>query len=115
MAVQRVTYLVDDLTKESGDDIVGVDFAFKGVPYHIDLGPTNLKAFEDALAPYIEAGERLSARSTSNHRPVSRRPITATDREQNQAIRDWANSQGMKVSERGRIPANVLEAFHRAH
>ena len=35
------------------------------------------------------------------------------DREQNQAIRDWARKRGMKVSDRGRIPAEVLEAYHK--
>jgi hypothetical protein len=39
------------------------------------------------------------------------RPASA-DREQNQAIREWARKQGMKVSDRGRIPAEVLEAYH---
>ena len=33
------------------------------------------------------------------------------DREQNRAIRDWARAQGMKVSDRGRIPADVLQAY----
>jgi hypothetical protein len=41
-------------------------------------------------------------------------PRTASaDREQNQAIRDWARKQGFKVSDRGRIPAEVLDAYHR--
>ena len=37
----------------------------------------------------------------------------AADREQNQAIREWARKQGMKVSDRGRIPAEVLDAYHK--
>jgi hypothetical protein len=37
----------------------------------------------------------------------------AADREQNQAIREWARKQGRKVSDRGRIPADVLEDYHR--
>jgi hypothetical protein len=37
------------------------------------------------------------------------------DREQNQAIREWASKQGMTVSERGRIPREVTDAYHRAH
>ena len=38
-----------------------------------------------------------------------------SDRAQNPAIREWAIAQGMKVSERGRIPTNVLTGFHSAH
>jgi len=36
------------------------------------------------------------------------------DREQNQAIREWARGKGMKVNDRGRIPSDVVEAFHQA-
>jgi hypothetical protein len=39
-------------------------------------------------------------------------PRPTVNREQNQAIREWAAGQGMKISERGRIPATVLEAYH---
>ena len=42
---------------------------------------------------------------------TARRP--SIDREQNQAIREWARKRGMKVSDRGRIPAEVLEAYHK--
>jgi hypothetical protein len=35
-----------------------------------------------------------------------------SNREQNQAIREWAVKNGFEVSERGRIPASVVEAFH---
>jgi hypothetical protein len=34
------------------------------------------------------------------------------DREQNQAIREWARSKGMKVNDRGRIPTEVVDAYH---
>ena len=42
-------------------------------------------------------------------------PRPVADREHNQAIRKWAAGQGMKISERGRIPSNVLEAYRRNH
>ncbi len=37
----------------------------------------------------------------------------AADREQNQAIRVWARKNGYEVSDRGRIPSEVVEAYHR--
>ena len=37
------------------------------------------------------------------------------NRDQNQAIREWANKNGHTVSERGRIPSSVVEAYHAAH
>ena len=47
--------------------------------------------------------------------PAAPPPRATSDRAQNQAIREWAIAQGMKVSERGRIPTNVLTAYHSAH
>jgi hypothetical protein len=39
----------------------------------------------------------------------------AVSKEQTQAIRHWAREKGLQVSERGRIPATVREAFEAAH
>ena len=41
--------------------------------------------------------------------------VTSTgraSRDQNQAIREWANKNGFEVSERGRIPSHIVEAYH---
>lgn len=35
-----------------------------------------------------------------------------TNRDQNQAIREWAAKHGYEVSDRGRIPTSTVEAFH---
>ncbi|WP_442973052.1 Lsr2 family DNA-binding protein [Rhodococcus sp. NBC_00294] len=40
---------------------------------------------------------------------------TKRDPEQTRAIREWANANGYEVSDRGRIPAAVVEAFDAAH
>lgn len=36
-------------------------------------------------------------------------------REQRGAVRDWANSNGYSVGDRGRIKAEILTAFEAAH
>ena len=66
-----------------------------------------------ALAPFVSAARRSVARrgGVAVRAPSGR----GSDRAQNQAIREWAIAQGMKVSERGRIPTNVLTAYHSAH
>ncbi|MGB6149059.1 MAG: histone-like nucleoid-structuring protein Lsr2, partial [Mycolicibacter algericus] len=38
----------------------------------------------------------------------------AIDREQSAAIREWARRNGHNVSTRGRIPADIIDAFHAA-
>jgi hypothetical protein len=40
-------------------------------------------------------------------------PPARASREQNQAIREWAVKNGYELSGRGRIPATVIEAFHK--
>ena len=124
MAQIREIRLVDDLDGESADETV--EFAIDGKNYEIDLSKDNAGKLRDALADYVSAARRAGGRRRGNSgsngagtssasaaagtAPTGR---TAIDREQNQAIRDWARKRGMKVSDRGRIPAEVLEAYHK--
>ena len=111
MAQIRETRLIDDLDGQSADETV--EFGIDGKSYEIDLSSKNASKLRDALASYVGAGRRVSTRrrgGSSGGGSASRRP--SIDREQNQAIRGWARKRGMKVSDRGRIPAEVLEAYH---
>jgi TorA maturation chaperone TorD len=59
---------------------------------------------------------RLRSGSVRPARPAVPPPAgTATDREQTQAIRAWARKQGHKVNDRGRIPADIVAAYHSAN
>ncbi|MCW0214167.1 MAG: Lsr2 family protein [Pseudonocardia sp.] len=112
MAQIREIRLIDDIDGESADETV--EFGIDGKSYEIDLSTANADKLRDALANYVGAARKavVSRRkaTASNSGPAARKP--AIDREQNQAIRDWARKRGMKVSDRGRIPAEVLEAYH---
>ena len=110
MAQIREVRLVDDIDGEAADETV--EFGIDGKNYEIDLSKENAGRLRDALAEYVAAARKSGGgrrRSAAAATPA-RRP--AIDREQNQAIRDWARKRGMKVSDRGRIPAEVLEAYH---
>ncbi len=122
MAQIREVRLVDDLDGEAADETV--EFGIDGKSYEIDLSKENAGRLRDALADFVSAARRAGGR----RRGASNSPGTgnngggagsapkgrsAIDREQNQAIRDWARKRGMKVSDRGRIPAEVLEAYHK--
>jgi hypothetical protein len=111
MAKQTTVTLVDDLDGTEAEE--QVEFAVDGKSYEIDLSASNSARLREALAPFISAARRASGRRRSSTSPAAARP--STDREQNQAIREWAQQQGMKISERGRIPSNVLEAYHQNH
>ncbi|WP_455710519.1 Lsr2 family DNA-binding protein [Rhodococcus globerulus] len=47
--------------------------------------------------------------------PVARASGSGRSAEQLRAIRDWAGKNGFDVSARGRIKADVVEAFDAAH
>jgi hypothetical protein len=111
MAKQTTVTLVDDLDGSVAEE--QIEFAVDGRAYEIDLSAANGARLRDALGPFISAARRTGGRRGSGGNTAAARP--STDREQNQAIREWAQAQGMKISERGRIPSNVLEAYHQSH
>ncbi|PPK63545.1 Lsr2 family protein [Actinokineospora auranticolor] len=111
--VQKVTVsLVDDLDgTEAGET---VEFGLDGASYQIDLSVDNAEKLRDIFADFVEHARRSGGRKRQLGKATpGRPPRTATaDREQNQAIREWARKQGMKVSDRGRIPSEVLDAYN---
>ena len=113
VAQQVVVSLVDDLTGEVAAETV--IFGLDGKTYEIDLSSENAGKLRDVLTSYVEAGRRPGGRrrATSVAAAGVRRP--AVDREQSQAIREWARKRGMNVSERGRIPADVTRAYQEAN
>jgi hypothetical protein len=111
MAKQIVTLLTDDIDGSKADRTV--EFSIDGVSYTIDLSDKNAGKLRKALDPYLAAASRIGRSSTP--RIVGRNPAPApsrANRDQNQAIREWANKNGYEVSERGRIPSSIVEAFH---
>jgi len=107
--------------KEGVDSTEEVSFSYDGYSYGLDLCAPHAAAFHDTLQALIawstdrspvSTGRRNRGASTTTAKagqPVRR------DREQIGAIREWANSNGYKVSSRGRIPAEVEAAYNAAH
>jgi hypothetical protein len=110
--VARVTQvsLVDDVDGSVASGTVG--FGLDGKTYELDLSDKNAEKLRDAVAPFVVAARRAGGRA--------RRPGGATgstprgDRERTTAIREWAREHGHKISDRGRIPRSVLEAYEKA-
>lgn len=110
MAKQVITVLTDDL--DGGDADRTIEFGLDGVNYTIDLSEKNAGKLRKALDPYLTVASRVG-RTGGNGRITSRAAQPArANRDQNQAIREWASKNGYEVSERGRIPSSVVEAFH---
>jgi len=105
---QKVTVsLVDDLSGSRADETVS--FGLDGKNYEIDLSSDNAEKLRKALTDFVAAARRPGGTRRASA-GAARRP--SVDREQNQAIREWARKKGMKVNDRGRIPTDVVEAFH---
>jgi hypothetical protein len=103
--------LVDDL--DGGTASETVSFSLDGTSYEIDLSTKNAEKLRGAFASYVGVARKAGKASTRNAR-AGRGSSAAADREQNQAIRAWAKKKGLKVSERGRIPAEIVEKYHSA-
>jgi hypothetical protein len=104
MATKIAVALEDDLEGGPADETVR--FELGGTQYEIDLNKKNAKAFRKQLAPFVEHARRAGR--------GQRRPRTSSSRQRSGDIRAWANEQGIAVSGRGRIPAEVVEQYEAA-
>ena len=105
--VQKVTVaLEDDLDGGRADETVR--FGFEGADYEIDLSSKNARAFRNQVTPFIEHA-RKAGRGL-----VRRAGRTTASRQRSGDIRTWAKDQGIAVSDRGRIPASVVERYRAA-
>jgi Lsr2 len=120
-----IRQIVDDLDQTELAEAAAerVEFSFRGVSYHLELIAANAAKFEKALAPYMKAAadaspvEPQGRSGRTRTRSSTRRKRSATKaspKEDTAAIRAWANDNGYSVSPRGRIRAEIVEAFHAA-
>jgi hypothetical protein len=111
MARQTTVRFIDDL---DGSDASGTfDFSLEGRKYQVDLSDQNAAKLRDALAPFIDVARKTGGRGrgrTQRQTPVTDKPARSS-REETHAIREWAREHGHQVSDRGRIPKSVLEAY----
>lgn len=103
MARKVQYFLVDDI--DGGEASETVSFGLDGVSYEIDLSDSNAAELRNALSAYVGSARRAGRRAKSRGRAApSRSSETA-------AIRDWARERGFKISDRGRIPADILAKY----
>jgi hypothetical protein len=118
MARRIVHQLVDDLDGTVLDTGSGetVLFSLDGSAYEIDLTEENAAALREALAPYVASARAIgSARGSSSAGSSGTRKRRRAGQQDYSAMRDWAKENGFQVSERGRVPASVIEAYDAAH
>ena len=107
MAQKVKIILVDDLDGGSADETVR--FGLDGVSYEIDLSSSNaseLRTAVDRFAPH--------ARKTSSGR-ATRTKISSGRNQDSAQIRQWARDNGYAVNSRGRIQAEIQDAYQKAN
>lgn len=109
MAQRTRIELVDDLDGTVLDEGDGetVTFSLTGVSYEIDLSRSNAEALRSVLEPYITAGRRVGGSRGGRGSSTG----AGTRDYDPKAVRKWAESNGVDVPARGRIPADILERY----
>ncbi len=109
---QRVNIvLTDDLDGTDANETV--TFSLDGNTFEIDLSAENAERLREAVRPFVAAGRKTSGRAAAAARPGRRRAAAASGSATE--IRSWAQEQGMQVSARGRVPAEIRAAYEAAH
>lgn len=111
MAQKVQVLLVDDLDGGEADETV--TFALDGKTYEIDLTTANADKLRGALEPYAKSGRRTGGRAAAGGRGKAR--IAAGGHKDTAEIRKWAKENGYNVNDRGRVPADIREAYEKAH
>jgi len=108
MAQKVNIVLVDDLDGTEATETVS--FGLDGTSYEIDLNDANAAALREALGGYVGHARKVAGGSRR-----TRRSSAAASSSNTKDVREWAKGQGMEVSERGRISADIQQAYDAAH
>ncbi len=106
MAQRVQVLLVDDL--DGTEAVETVNFGLDGVSYEIDLSSENATTLRDALAAYVGSGRRIGGRRKGRGNASGAGASPAE-------VREWAREHGWELSDRGRVPADVRDAYDAAH
>lgn len=108
MAQKIQVLLIDDIDGSKADE--SVTFALDGVNYEIDLSAAHSAQLREDFAKWVGAARKVTSRGATTRSRSARRSSSGAD-----TIRQWARANGHKVSDRGRIPQSVREAYEAAH
>jgi hypothetical protein len=105
MVSKVITRLEDDL--DGSEAAETIKFSVDGVEYEIDLSRNNADKFRNSFADYIAHGRKVGGSRRG-------RKSASADGVDIKAVRKWASSNGIEVSTRGRVPADVLDKYRAA-
>ena len=105
-----VTFACDYDSKEipNGEHLTRA-FSLDGRDYEIDLCEKHSQKFDEVLKRFADKARRASSRVARTKRR------TTAHRQRSADIRSWAKRSGIEVSDRGRIPAQVIAEYEASH
>ncbi len=113
MAQKVHIVLVDDL--DGSEATESVSFGLDGTSYEIDLNEQNAAKLRELLSGYVGHARKVGTAKGRGRRSTTSTASTAADGHTAREIRDWARSNGFDVPDRGRVSAEVRQAFDAAH
>ena len=118
MARATIEQITDDFDGSELDpsEVIVESFTINGVDYSLDLGAKSAEKFDKDMRKWIDKATKIGGRQkrSTSKRAVAT-PAARTEKTQLAAIRQWARDNGYEVSDRGRIPAAVVDEFNAAH
>ena len=103
----------DDIDGSTGD-VRTIPIAVDGQQVEVDLSSANVDKLMAALEPYLSAGRKVGAGSTTSGRRRTSAPAGPATSSDTQAIREWAQANNIEVNARGRIKKEIVEAYRAA-
>lgn len=118
MAQRVLVLLEDDLDHSEATQTVR--FGLDGVDHEIDLNDQHANQLREAFATWVAAARKVA--TTRAARParastMSTGPghVAPIDPEQSRQMRAWGREHGRTLSDKGRIPQTVQDAYHQTH
>lgn len=106
VAKETIVRITDDI--DGSEAVESVRFGFRGINYNIDLNAKNVAAIEKSFEKWIQHGQKAEPGAIRSRQ----RRASVSNKDQTAAVREWAKANGYKVSDRGRIAAEVRDAFN---
>ncbi len=105
-----VTFACDYDSKEiPGGEHLTRAFSLDGRDYEIDLCEKHSQKFDEVVSRFADKARRASSRATRTKRR------TTANRQRSADIRSWAKDSGITVSDRGRIPSQIIAKYEASH
>jgi hypothetical protein len=112
MAQRMEIQFIDDI--DGGPANTTLSFAIDGTAYEIDLSTAHAQELRSALQPYLATARRVGGPARRAARPARPGSGKRANGPSPAAVREWARAEGIKVSERGRVPAELVVKFQQA-